>query len=79
MTQKPKRVSSKLEISAYIHCGLCLAEKPDGVSPAGYSRLEIGWTPHGLQVWCRRHNCNVMHIDFEGQKHPADTSRPRTH
>ena len=62
------------EIVQFMHCSLCIAEKPDDVSPAVWARLEIGWTPWGLQVWCRRHVCNVIHIDFEKQQHPANTA-----
>ena len=64
-------------ISMYIHCGKCLqdfkddAPGTDGKSPSTYSQLEIGWTLLGIQVWCRRHECNVVHVDFEGEKHPA--------
>jgi hypothetical protein len=72
-----KRISNRLEIHAYIHCGLCLIEIPEGVSPQQWSRLEVGWTKHGLQVWCKRHDVNCCHIDFEGAQHPADVSRPK--
>jgi hypothetical protein len=75
MTGKPKRVGNKLEIKAYMHCGLCLQEMPEGVSAQQFQRIEVGWTEYGLQVWCRRHDVNICHIDFEGQTHPADTSR----
>ena len=62
-------------IVQYLHCALCLAEKPDGTSPRDWARIEIGFTVPGLQIWCKRHGCNVMHIDFEGHTHPANTSR----
>ena len=65
-----------LGIRAYVHCGKCLDEMPNGTSPQLWADLEVGWTDEGLQVWCRRHNCNVMHVDFESQQHPADTSVP---
>ncbi len=65
------------QISAYMHCSECLKSKPDDQSPADWARLEVGWTPIGLQVWCKRHEMNVIHVDFEGQCHPADTSRKR--
>ena len=61
------------EIISYFHCGMCLQEIPDGVSPAVWADLEFGFTEKGLQVWCRRHDCNLIHIDFEDQKHPAIT------
>src|SRR5579872_7134082 len=77
------RVSNANQILIYIHCVLCLQEwedgKAPGQSPRDYSRLEIGWTTPGFQIWCVRHNCNVLHMDFEGRKHPANVSakRPR--
>ena len=67
-------ISNELEIAAYLHCGKCLDELPEGESPQDYARTQAGWTPQGIQVWCNRHNCNVMHMDFEGNKHPANTS-----
>jgi len=82
MTTKPKnhkiveqlRCSSANEIGMFFHCGECLKSRPNGESPRSWSRLEIGFTPVGLQVWCMRHDINVVHIDFEGQKHPANMS-----
>jgi hypothetical protein len=67
--------SNENEIQAFMHCGLCLAELPDNTSPRQWANLEVGWTPAGLQVWCVRHEVNVLHVDFEGQQHPANTSR----
>ena len=62
------------EIVAFLHCRQCLLEMPDGYSPQTWSQLEIGWTRLGIQVWCRRHESNILHMDFEGHKHPARTS-----
>lgn len=67
-------------IVAYLHCSKCLEEmKADpeleaALSPKEYSKVQVGWTKQGLQVWCNRHECNIVHIDFEGNKHPADTT-----
>jgi hypothetical protein len=69
-------LSNRLSINSYIHCGKCLDELPAGKSPRDFAQHEIGFTRAGIQVWCKRHNCNVMHIDFEGHKHPADISAP---
>jgi len=66
--------ANELQIDSYIHCGKCLDELPDGETPQDYKNYDIGFTDTGLQVWCVRHNCNVMHVDFEGQTHPADTT-----
>lgn len=67
------------EISSFAHCGLCLEEFAEGdfpdMAPRDYASLEVGFTPLGVQVWCKRHEANVMHIDFQGQKHPANTER----
>jgi hypothetical protein len=41
---------------------------PDGESPASWARLSVGFSKEGMQVWCERHNMNVIHIDFLGQK-----------
>lgn len=61
------------EIEDYVHCSRCIDELPAGVSPRDWASLEIGFTPSGIQVWCKRHECNVMHVDFEGCRHPANT------
>jgi hypothetical protein len=65
------------EIQMYMHCAQCLEEKPADKSPQEWSQNEVGWTTIGLQVWCKRHGCNVCHVDFEGHKHPANTTRQR--
>lgn len=67
-------ISNKLSIRAYLHCGKCLDELPNGESPASYARLSVGWTREGLQVWCCRHEANCLHVDFEGHKHPANVT-----
>jgi len=59
------------QIEAYLHCLQCLEEIPPGVSPREYQRIQAGWTVQGIQVWCVRHEMNIIHMDFEGQKHPA--------
>lgn len=56
---------SKLEITAYIHCHKCLAELPLGTSPKEWSRTQTGLTPTGVQVWCNRHEINVMNLDVD--------------
>jgi hypothetical protein len=61
-------------IQMFVHCRKCLAELPSGQSPQDYRRYSVGFTKKGLQVWCDRHDCNIVHIDFEGARHPADTS-----
>jgi hypothetical protein len=54
------------QIVRFIHCKKCLDERPPTVSPREYVQLEVGFTAPGLQVWCKRHEVNVMNIDFEG-------------
>ena len=66
-------IPSTCEIQMYFHCRRCLEERPDGLSPQEWGSMEVGWTALGLQVWCKRHNMNIVHIDFEGHQHPANT------
>ena len=59
------------KIVMFFHCALCLEELPKGMSMQEFELNECGWTEKGFQVWCRRHDANIIHMDFEGQKHPA--------
>lgn len=61
------------QIISYMHCGMCLQERPEGISPADWQDLEFGFTEKGMQIWCRRHDCNLLHVDYEGAQHPAVT------
>lgn len=72
---KPQAAMNTLQITAYMHCALCSAELLAGVSAQQFRQLDVGWTEKGFQVWCTRHHVNVMHVDFQGAKHPADTTR----
>ena len=65
-------IPKSLSIQLYMHCGRCIDERPAGQSARDWAQLEVGWTRLGLQVWCKRHEINVMHVDFEGQVHPAN-------
>jgi hypothetical protein len=76
---KINKANNKIEM--YLHCKQCLTQKPLGVSLNEYRMngnsefqgYDVGWTKVGIQVWCRKHNSNMLHIDFEGQQHPAVT------
>ena len=63
-------------IEQNIICSKCETEfllgATDSRSLQDYSRLDIGFTSIGVQVWCRRHDANVVHIDFADQKPVAD-------
>ena len=65
-------LSAGNSIKMFFHCGNCLPDKPADQSPHEWALLEAGWTVRGLQVRCKRCDLNVIHIDFEGQKHPAN-------
>ena len=66
-------------IETFLHCELSYLELKNakteedfsligavaGESQMSYSRFEVGWTKQGFQVWCTRHNTNVIHIDFD--------------
>jgi len=67
-------VPTTMAITTFIHCSKCLDYVPKGMSPAEWADISVGLTTWGLQVWCRRHRCNVVHIDFLGQRCPANTA-----
>lgn len=64
------------EIGSFFHCARCLNEKPDGVSPRDWARLEVGWTQLGVQIWCVRHESNVAHIDFRDAQIGINSTAP---
>jgi hypothetical protein len=64
MSDRP--IPNALSIELYLHCGKCLEQE------AHPQQLEVGWTRLGLQVWCKRHQLNVIHIDFDDQKMRAN-------
>ena len=67
-----RNIPASHSIESYMHCAKCLREKPEGVSPRDWQQTEVGFTELGIQLWCKRHEVNIMHIDFQGQKHPAN-------
>ena len=56
------------DIVRFYHCKKCLASIPPEESPASWARLSVGFSKEGMQVWCERHQLNVIHLDFLGQK-----------
>ena len=66
------------EIKMYLHCAICLKERPHDQSPKDWSRVQAGWTELGLQVWCTRHDANMLHVDFDGTQMRANTPRALT-
>lgn len=75
--------SNENEGIMYIQCALCLEEvmeianEKGSASPREYQRISVSYTPRGFQVWCNRHDCNVMHVDFQGATHPANLTRKK--
>lgn len=69
---RPPKITPNREIQMFFHCKECMNELPEKTSPQDYQQLEVGWTDEGLQVWCRRHDLNIIHIDFEGHCHPTE-------
>lgn len=78
-----EELSNENKIAAYLHCKKCLEEREESeeirtkISPKDYARIQVGWTEKGLQVWCNRHDCNIVHIDFQGNKHPTNLTIPK--
>lgn len=70
-------IPNDMQIKMFMHCGRCLSERPEHLSPREWAQLEIGWTAIGVQVWCKRHEVNIVHIDFEGVQHKANMTAKR--
>lgn len=56
------------EIKHVLECKRCTESCPANVLLQDYLRVSVGFTPYGLQVWCARHQANVAHFDFRGQR-----------
>lgn len=56
-------METKNEIIDYIHCDKCNNENKED-SPQDFSQYDIGFTEKGIQAWCRRHDCNIIHIEY---------------
>lgn len=63
-------------IKEILICNQCYQEYHAGLTDSKslqqYTILDVGLTDMGIQVWCRRHNVNVVHINFGGKKLVAD-------
>ncbi len=63
-------------INEYLVCSECQKEFDSGMTDFGsmmeYSRIDAGFTDLGFQVWCRRHDQNICHINFEGNELSTD-------
>jgi hypothetical protein len=57
----------------FYRCPICEDEAPKHLSPREYSHIEAGFSDRGFQVWCLRHERNIIHIDFMEQDVVADT------
>lgn len=56
------------EIRDYLYCAKCDDSCPSTETLKNWQRLSIGLTSYGLQVWCDRHNVNVLHFDLSGNR-----------
>jgi hypothetical protein len=68
-------------ITAYLRCSQCdddIFRRSSSTivpSPREYGRMECGFTRDGFQVWCLRHDINIIHIDFDGEDVTVDITR----
>lgn len=82
-----KGIPATNEIVSFLHCNQCIKElmndqdEPEDlvghilepINPREYAKIEVGYTPMGIQLWCLRHDINIIHIDFNGMKFYANT------
>ena len=64
------------KITENLVCNQCYEEYRGGLTDSKslqqYTLLDVGLTDIGLQVWCRRHDVNVVHVHFGGKQLKAD-------
>ena len=81
MSSKLEEDISKLDyllkqIKEPIVCVECSDEfmtgQTDTKSLQDYSKIDVGFSDRGLQIWCQRHQLNICHINFNGEKPEAD-------
>jgi len=76
-----EKLANTLRITSLIHCKLCLDEfLKDGdvmIPINNMQQITIGYTKIGIQIWCNRHQCNILNIDFEGQQHPENLTNQK--
>ena len=57
-------------------CNMCFEEfkKDPSISPSlrDYSLIDVVFTDIGIQVWCRRHDRNVCHVNFDWNQLESD-------
>jgi hypothetical protein len=59
------------KIECYLQCRYCCDEVgylnsiDDHINIKHYAQVQVGLTTKGVQVWCRRHNCNIAHIEVK--------------
>ena len=63
-------------ITAHVVCQSCLQEYQNIINPSfalrDFIAIDVGFTEIGIQIWCRKHDKNICHIDFDGQKLESD-------
>ena len=63
-------------INKPVVCTKCSDEFVEGSTDAKslqeYTKLDVGFTDRGFQVWCRRHELNVCHFNFNELKPEVD-------
>jgi hypothetical protein len=59
---------SKLQIDMYLKCKKCFEELPVGTSMQEFATTQAGFTTTGIQVWCTRHNCEVVHLPYKQER-----------
>lgn len=63
-----KDLPNTWQIKHVLECKRCIESCPAGMLLEDYVRVTVGLTPYGLQVWCKRHQVNVAHLDFRGAR-----------
>lgn len=73
----PAQLPNTFGIKHVLECKRCVETCPHGTLLQDYLRVTVGLTAFGMQVWCVRHQCNVIHVDFRGARLPVNSTAAR--
>lgn len=62
----------------FVHCKQCLSSLPLDTSPSEYQSIEVSFTGDRVQVWCKRHQCNMVIFYIVPEPEPVCDAKGRS-
>jgi hypothetical protein len=57
----------------FINCKKCTEQRPSRFSMEEYSRIGVIKTEDGIQIWCVRHDIEIVFFPYEWEKSKFNT------